>query len=192
MVRIPRPALFAAVLAAAALTWWLAGGTPGDEPATAVSGGHIPEYFARNLKTVTMDPQGRPARALETPQLTRFLDDQSSELETPVLTVYKEGEPPWVIRSERAWVAADGDTALLQGKVRISRDGAPGIRPVQIDTTNLLVRPDDDYAETAEFATLLSEGSRASGVGVQAWLGAPNRIKLLSQARGHYEVDTPR
>jgi lipopolysaccharide export system protein LptC len=192
VVRIPRPGLFAAVLAAAALTWWLSGGVPEEEPAAATSGGHIPEYFARNLKTVTMDAQGRPARALQTPHLTRFLDDQSSELETPVLTVYKEGEPPWVIRSERAWVSADGDTAILQGKVRISRDGAPGVRPVQIDTTNLLVRPDDDYAETAEFATLASQGNRASGVGVQAWLGKPNRIKFLSQARGHYEVDTPR
>ncbi len=190
MARLPRPALFAAVLAAAALTWWLAGGTPEGEVAAVAPAGHVPEYFARNLRTVTMDAQGRPARALETPHLTRFLDDQSSELETPVLTVYKADEPPWVIRSERAWVSADGDTVLLQGTVRITRDAAPGIRPVAIDTTNLLVRPDDDYAETAEYATLSSLGSRAAGVGVQAWLGQPNRIKLLSQARGHYEVDT--
>jgi len=136
-----------------------------------------------------MDAQGRPARSLETPLLTRYLDDQSSELETPVLTIYKQGEPPWVIRSERAWVSADGETALLQGKVRITREAAPGIRPIEIDTTNLLVRPEDDYAETSDFTTLTSDRSRASGVGVRAWLGEPSRIRLLSQARGHYEVD---
>jgi lipopolysaccharide export system protein LptC len=136
-----------------------------------------------------MVAQGLPARALETPRLTRFLDDQTSELETPVLTVYRAGEPPWVIRSERAWVSSDGYTAVLQGEVHISRDAAPGIRPVTIDTTNLLVRRQEDYLETAEFATLVSQGSRASGVGVQAWLGKENRIKLLSKARGHYEID---
>jgi lipopolysaccharide export system protein LptC len=95
-----------------------------------------------------------------------------------------------VIRSEHAWVSPDGDTALLQGKVRITRDAAPGVRPVVLDTTNLLVRRHEDYLETAEAATLVSEGSRASGVGVQAWLGKENRIKLLSQARGHYEIET--
>ena len=133
---------------------------------------------------------GRPARSLETPRLTRFLDDQSSEAEAPVLRVYREGEPPWVVRAERAWVSADGDTALLKGKVRITRDAAPGVRPIVVDTANLLARLREDYVETAELVTLVSQRSRASGIGVQAWLGKDNRIKLLSKARGHYEVDT--
>lgn len=187
-----RPALFGLLLAVAALAWWYGGGGPDDETGPAERPGHVPESFARNLKTTSMDPQGRPARSLTTPLVTRYLDDQSSELETPVLTVYKEGEPPWVIHSERAWVSADGQTALLKGKVRISRDGTPDTRPIAIDTTNLLVRPKDDYAETDEFATLVSQQSRASGVGARAWLGSQNRIRLLSQARGHYEVETSR
>jgi len=191
-LRFVRPALSGILAAVVAATWWLAERGAVDEPRPAATKAHVPEYFARNLRTTTMDPQGRPARSLQTPLLTRYLDDESSELETPVLTVFKEGEPPWVIRSERAWVSADGDTALLQGKVRITREAAPGIRPVTIDTSNLRVRPRDDYLETAEFATLVSQQSRATGVGVKAWLGKENRIKLLSQARGHYEIDTPR
>ena len=188
-MRFPRPLLAGILAAVAALTWWLAERYRVDEPRPAAAPAHVPEYYAKNLRTTGMDAQGRPARSLETPRLTRYLDDQSSELETPVLRVYKEGEPPWVVRSERAWVSPDGDTALLQGKVRITRDAAPGIRPVAIDTTNLLVRQRDDYVETAEFATLVSDQSQASGVGVQAWLGKDNRIKLLSQARGHYEIE---
>jgi LPS export ABC transporter protein LptC len=94
------------------------------------------------------------------------------------------------VRAERAWVSADGDTALLKGKVRITRDAAPGVRPIVVDTANLLARLREDYVETAELVTLVSQRSRASGVGVQAWLGKDNRIKLLSKARGHYEVDT--
>lgn len=188
-MRLARPVLLGALAGVAALTWWLAERGPAEEARPPATPAHVPEYFATNLRTTSMDAQGRPARALETPRLTRFLDDQTSELETPVLRVYREGEPPWVIRSERAWVSPDGDTAVLQGKVHISRDAAPGIRPVTIDTTNLLVRRQEDYLETAEFATLVSQGSRASGVGVQAWLGKENRIKLLSKARGHYEID---
>ena len=188
-MRLDRPVLLGALAGVAALTWWLAEHGPAEEARPPAAPAHVPEHFATNLQTTSMDAQGRPARALETPRLTRFLDDQTSELETPVLRVYREGEPPWVIRSERAWVSQDGNTAVLQGKVHITRDAAPGIRPVTIDTTNLLVRRQEDYLETAELATLVSQGSRASGVGVQAWLGKENRIKLLSKARGHYEID---
>jgi lipopolysaccharide export system protein LptC len=89
-------------------------------------------------------------------------------------------------------VSPDGNTAMLKGRVRITRDAAPDVRPITVDTANLLVRPRDDYLETAELVTMVSQQSRASGVGIQAWLGKENRIKLLSKARGHYEVDTPK
>ena len=189
-MRLPRPVLFATLPAMAALSWWLAEHVAVDEARPLAPPAHVPEHFAKNLRAVDMDPQGRPARTLETPYLERFLDDQSSELEAPVLRVFSEDDPPWVIRSERAWVSPDGDIAVLQGKVRIARDAAPGIRPITVDTSNLRVLRQDDYIETAEAATLVSLGSRASGIGVQAWLGTENRIKLLSQARGHYEIET--
>jgi lipopolysaccharide export system protein LptC len=189
-VRVSRPFLLAALVVVGGVSWWLAGRGGVEEPRPVAAPGHVPEYYATNLRSVGMDAQGRPARSLETPRLTRFLDDQTSELEAPVLKIFRAGEPPWVIRSERAWVSPDGDTAVLQGRVRIARDAAPGVRPVTVDTANLRVRRQEDYVETAEPATLVSQGSRASGVGVQAWLGTENRIKLLSQARGHYEIDT--
>jgi lipopolysaccharide export system protein LptC len=191
-LRVPRPVLLGTLAVIAVVTWRLAERGPGEEPRQATPPGHVPEQFATNLRTRDMDVRGRPARSLETPRLTRFLDDQTSEAEAPVLRIYKEGEPPWVVRAERAWVSADGDTALLKGKVRITRDAGPGVRPIVVDTANLLARPREDYVETAEQVTLVSQRSHASGVGIQAWLGKENRIKLLSKARGHYEVDTPK
>lgn len=191
-MHLPRPVLFGALAVIALITWRLAERGSGEEPRQVVTPGHVPEQFATNLRTTETDALGRLARSLQTPRLVRFLDDQSSEAESPVLTVFKEGGPPWVVRAERAWLSADGDAAFLMGKVHITRDAAPGIRPIVIDTTNLHVRPRDDYLETAELATLVSQGSRASGVGAQAWLGKENRIRLLSKARGHYEVDAPK
>ena len=191
-MRIPRPLLFGALAVIAAITWRLAERGSGGEPRQVAPPGHVPEQFATNLRTTDMDVRGRPARSLETPRLTRFLDDQTGEAEAPVLTIYKDGAPPWVVRAERALVSANGDTAVLKGKVRITRDAAPGVRPVVVDTADVLARPREDYVETAELATLVSQQSRVSGVGVQAWLGKENRIKLLSKARGHYEVDTPK
>jgi lipopolysaccharide export system protein LptC len=175
-----------AVLAAAA--WWLRG--PVDEEPAARPGppGHVPEQYGRRLRTVEMDAQGRLARALEAPYAVRFVDDQSTELETPTLTVYKENEPPWVVRAERGRVSPEGDRVLLEGKVRVTRAAAPGIRAVQMDTANMTVLTKQDYAETGEPVTIVSEGSRVDAVGAQAWLGKEGRIKLLSKARGHYDI----
>lgn len=186
--RLGHPWLIGIFAVLAMAVWWLLD-PPDDEPAPRGSApGHVAEQYSRDLRTVELDARGRPARGLESPHVVRFLDDHSSELEAPVLTVYKDGEPPWVVRAERGWVSPEGDRVLLQGKVSITRDAAPGIRPVRLDTTNLTVRPKADYAETAETVTMISEGSRVHGVGAQAWLGAESRIKLLSQARGHYEI----
>lgn len=186
--RLDHPWLLGIFVALAALAWWLREPADEDRAPRPAAPGHVPEQYAKNMRTVEMSPAGRPARSLETPYAVRFLDDKTSELEAPVLTVYKDGEPPWVVRAERGLVSADGDRVLLQGKVRITREAAPGIRPVRLDTTNVAVRPKVDYAETGEPVTMTSEGSRVDAVGAQAWLGTDGRIKLLSKARGHYEI----
>jgi lipopolysaccharide export system protein LptC len=185
--RLGHPWLLGLFGALAVLAWWY-GGPADDEAPPTVAPGHVPAQFGRDVQTLEMDAQGRPARTLESPHVVRFLDDESTELETPVLTVYNDAEPPWVVRAERGWVSPDGEQVLLQGKVRITRDAAPGIRAVRLDTTNLTVRPKADYAETAEPVTMISEGSRVDAVGAKAWLGTEGRIKLLSNARGHYDI----
>jgi lipopolysaccharide export system protein LptC len=185
--RLGHPWLLGLFVVLAVLAWWVSGPTEDEPPPKAVPG-HVPVQFGRDVRTVEMDARGRPARALESPYAVRFLDDKTTELDAPVLTVYSENGPPWVVRAERGWASGDGERVLLQGKVRITRTGAPGIRPVRIDTANLTVHTKSDYAETAEPVTMISDDSRVDAVGAQAWLGKESRIKLLSKARGHYDI----
>ncbi len=184
-----RPVLAVVLALLGVATWWLAQRSEPEEPGAGTAPGHVPDYYVRDLRGRTMDETGRLSRSLRAERLTHFMDDQSTEVEAPRLTLYRLGEPPWQIESERGWVSPDGSVVLLKGAARITRDAAPGIRPVEVETSNLLVRPKDDYAETSEPVRITSLASRAQSVGMQAWLGKTSRIKLLSQARGHYEIE---
>jgi lipopolysaccharide export system protein LptC len=189
VVSFHRPVLAAVLAALGIATWWLAQWSEPEEPPGGAPPGHVPDYYVVDLRGRTMDESGRLSRSLRADRLTHFMDDQSTEVEAPRLTLFRAGEPPWEIESERGWISPDGTVTLLQGAARLTRDAAPGIRPVEVVTSNLLVRPKDDYAETAEAVQITSSNSRAQSVGMQAWLGKPSRIKLLSQARGHYEIE---
>jgi lipopolysaccharide export system protein LptC len=183
-----RPVLAIVLAVLGVATWWLAQWSEPEERGSGTAPGHVPDYYVVDLRGRTMDESGRLSRSLRADRLTHFMDDQSTEIEAPRLTLYREGEPPWQIESERGWISPDGSVALLQGATRITRDAAPGIRPVTVVTSNLLVRPKDEYAETSEAVQITSSNSRAQSLGMQAWLGKPSRIKLLSQVRGHYEI----
>ena len=56
-----------------------------------------------------MDIAGRPARSLSARELRHYPNDDSSEVDLPVLVIYTADGPPWTIRSETGWVSGDGE-----------------------------------------------------------------------------------
>jgi lipopolysaccharide export system protein LptC len=82
--RLGHPWLLGLFGALAVLAWWY-GGPVEDEAPPKAAPGHVPAQFGRDVRTLEMDAQGRPARTLESPHVVRFLDDGSTGLETPVL-----------------------------------------------------------------------------------------------------------
>jgi len=137
-----------------------------------------------------MDTTGAPHRRLSAPELRHYADDDSSELERPVLTVFNPSAPPWVIRSETGWVSADGEEVQMRGEVFIDRESAPTARPLHLQTRDLLVRPRQDYAETQQPVRAASGADwLTSEAGGQVWFGDSLLIKLAGRARALYFVD---
>ena len=160
-----------------------------EEPPPRRAGGHAPDFFLNDLMATALGRDGRPERRLWAREMRHYPDDDSTELLAPRLELYEEAGPPWQLRAETAWLSGDGELLLLQGEVHIDRAAGPGSRPVQAVTYNLRVQPKERYAETDERVTLHSAASWVEATGMQAWLIRPLRIKLLSDARGHYEIN---
>jgi lipopolysaccharide export system protein LptC len=137
-----------------------------------------------------MDETGRRHRKLTTPHLRHYPDDDSSELDRPVLTVFKEGAPPWVIRSETGWISDDGDEIILQGRVFIDREAGEGTRPVHIKTRELRVRPEEEYAQTDELVEITSDADWLTSMnGARVWFGETSKIDFVGRVHALLDVD---
>lgn len=159
-----------------------------EDPPRVSRAPHLPDFWVEGFNALTMDAEGRPARRLTASLMRHFEDDGTTELTAPVLLVYEPGLPPWHIRSERGWMSGDGNLLLLQGEVLIDREASERSRPVHLVTRDLRVQPREDYAETDQAVHAESGPHWVTSQGLEAWLRAPVRIKLLAQVRGHYAV----
>ncbi len=171
-------------------SWWLYRSID-EEPERQARPPHTPDYWVEGLTARSMDMEGRPQRILQARTVQHYPDDGSTELTQPRLQLLEPGRPPWRISSEQGWVAPDGGLVLLQGEVEIRREASPGRYPVHLVTRDLRVQPKDEYAETEHPVRVISGPHRVRSTGLQAWLRAPVRIKLLADVRAHYEVNTP-
>ena len=188
----PRERLLALILLlVGVVAWWV-----GSEEETAFEikegGARRPDYTVDGLTATMMDETGRPHRRLTAPQLRHYPDDESTELERPVLTVFKKETPPWVIRSETGWISADGDEIILQGEVLIDREAGGSTRPVHIKTRELHVHADEEYAETDQLVEITSNADWVTSMGgAQVWFRDQSHINFIGRVHALLDIDRP-
>ena len=190
MLLIRREIVIGVLLAATGLLAWWYRASLAPEPRVMPSAQRRPDFVVERLTAVTMDQQGKPERRLSTPELRHYPDDGSSELDSPVLTLFDPPAPPWQARARSGWVSADGKEWLMQEQVRINRDAAPGFTPMVLKSSELLVLPDDEYAETDRFVELESGDDWVSAQdGMQAWFGQRMRVRFFGRTRARVALD---
>ena len=128
---------------------------------------HRPDYYLEGVDTTLMDLQGMPSQRLVTERMTHYVDDDSTELVKPHLTLYKMGSAPSEIRAGAGWMSGDGELVLLEGKVRIDRPAMPGVRPLHVITHDMRIQPEDNYAETDAHLEARSFNNRVTADGAQ-------------------------
>ena len=185
------PARLFALLAVLAVATgsWLWPDRPQPRPTNAISdiGERVVDYRIKGFDVTRMQAGGAPANRLHAELLEHFSDDDSSVLTRPRLVVYGDADaPPWQIDAASALVPPDGEVVDLRGDVLIVREAHAQRPPMRIETRDLRVRPDEDFAETRERVRVHSGNDWIDAVGMEAWLRPPSRIKFLSQVRGSY------
>jgi lipopolysaccharide export system protein LptC len=188
-----RQRLLAVIMAAiGVVTWWQQqnGETPRRRPP---AGPRRPDYTVEKFTATMMSNKGLPQRQLAAPLLRHYADDGSSVLDDPILTLFTQGGPPWVIRSRAGWVSQTGDRVILRGNVRVDRVGTKELRPVRLRTAELHIRPREDFAETDTPVKIASGGDWIkSSAGAQAWLHKTLRVMLLGRSHGMITAETAR
>jgi lipopolysaccharide export system protein LptC len=88
--------------------------------------------------------------------------------------------------AERGTAIESNKKIILQGNVtRCRRQLAAGDSTLKITTSELLVRPDDSYAETDQLITISSGEHSLQSTGMKAYFN-DGRVEFLSRVRGKY------
>jgi lipopolysaccharide export system protein LptC len=182
--------LYLAIVAAA--SWILLNLAGLDEVSRGLLPAHSPDYLSKGYTKWEMNDVGTLKNKLLADKMTHYSDDRETHLDKPVFLSFSgkraDPVPPWIIGAESGLLSADGKLLLLNGKVTIDRAGTTSVRPLQIKSSNLKVRPETSYAETDEWAELLSSSNRTTGIGMKLTFVQPVRLELLSDVKGKYET----
>lgn len=171
-------------------SWWLLRDlTPTIQMDRAASNNE-PDYFLENFNVKVMDENGKPQRELFADNMYHYSLDDRATLKNPRIIFYSDSIASWDIRADGGVVTAGGKSILFSGKVLMKRiNGAaslPAKDAMEIITSDLLVKPDEKYAETERPVKIRDYRGITDAVGMHADLKA-RRLVLLSQVKGVYD-----
>lgn len=172
----------------AGLSWWLTLDQTDPTSPEPVADSKNADYFLNRFEAVEMDASGKPVRDLAAVSMHHYPNDDSTELNHPILHIHNPIKPSWRIESEKGYVSANGELVLLAGNVAIDRPAATGYNAIAIRTQELRVRMEDDYAETDRAVDIRFGIHKMKGVGMTAHFTAPIRVRLLADVGGIHAV----
>jgi len=171
----------------ALLSAWLANNTEILQIAKRVSPAHSPDYFSSGYHKWQMNEQGTLKSTLTADKMTHYSDDGTSHSIEPIMTFYNDNTPPWVINSETGILSADGKNLQLNGQVKIDRAEYKDHRKITLNTSNLNVQPEINYAETQKWAELINTPHKTTGTGMNMTYIEPIHIEFLANVKGNYD-----
>lgn len=114
--------------------------------------------------------------------MRQFVNEDLAELDLPSLTLYRAEGPPWRADSRHGLLLAGGDEVRLSTEVRIERAASAGSRPVRLDTTELTVWPQRQFAQGDQPVRIESERDWLTAQGLRLWFAEPMRAEFPGRA----------
>jgi lipopolysaccharide export system protein LptC len=146
------------------------------------------DYYLNDVTITAFDEQGQPQHRLHAKQLSHITAAEQTEIQQPNLEVLVQNKVAWRVVAEHGEINAQQDLVLLQGKVSLTQSDKGA--PLRLTTSALRIQPKRGYADTNQPVSLIQASSRIDAVGMKIEQ-QEQRLLLLSQVRGHYEVLTP-
>ena len=174
------------LLIIAGFSWFLLRQSQEQLPVVVDREGKKPDAYLRNFIITTMSEFGQPRYRLEAIYMEHFPQDDTSELVKPLLTVFRPDELPWYVKSERGVLKPLEDRVLLLGDVQMEYLDDKG-QSLRVLTKDLIIHPDQQYAETDQPVTIIDQHGITRAVGLRAFLET-GRLSLLAEVRGEYDL----
>lgn len=169
-------------------SWWLADKLgPTTEKGKKLEPGKV-DYYSKGLQRQVMDETGKPKEFLTAEELVHYERENRSELKKPVMTLYAKDGPPWVINAETATIPGEENLIVLNGDVLVLRAANKDGRTMRIETSNVRVKPDINYAETDEDIRVISPPDYMTGTGAKLKFGDGIEYTVFANVRRKHDV----
>jgi lipopolysaccharide export system protein LptC len=148
------------------------------------------QSVSEGIRTISYDEQGEIAYTLQAESQVHHNDD-SSELEKPVIRLFRNNSPRWNIVANSGNISAqlEGQSEnsrqlALSGNVQLVNLDEFGNR-ITLDTEYLMIMPEIEVAETDRRVFLSTTNIEQTALGMIARFGS-DEITFLSNSEGRY------
>lgn len=146
---------------------------------------HDPDGIMDNFHATKMDQLGVPRFLLSAKQLRHYPDHDSTELDSPRLTMLNKVNPPVHMDGMRGNVSSRGDEVIFRDDVSVLREAVGDQSAMTLRTEYLRVLPNQDWANTDQAVTIVDAYTTVHAIGLE--MDNKTRIlKLLSQVRSEH------
>ncbi len=144
-----------------------------------------PDAFMENVTATIINKEGVRSILIESPRMVHYAENDTTVIETPKITIYRNSPEPWLINSDYARATQGTNKIFFWSNVVIHHPYDESTPITTFKTNTLTVFPQDKRAETADAVVLTQPETVVHAVGMTANLN-DGEVKLLSQARGEY------
>jgi len=175
------------VLAAGALGsfWWIEILHREREEAVGALPKGEPDYTVEKFNLVRMAKDGRARYSISGTKLTHYPDNDTFEIDRPVLYNVGNNKVPMTMRSDTAHVEHATNKVHMHHHVQVERAASPADQRFHLASDYLLLLPDDDIVQTDKHVDITYGQSHLAGIGMIA-NNATHEIHLLHQVRGTF------
>lgn len=145
----------------------------------------LPDGYMEDVRAVIMDKQGKPKLKISSPRMVHYIDNDTTNLASPHVTIYRNSPLPWLVTAKNGKASQGIDKVDFWNNVVIHHPADESHPTTVIKTEQLTVHTNEQTAETKALITLIQPNLTMTAIGMFADMNNGN-ITLLSQARGDY------
>ncbi len=178
--------LLALLILAAVIALWFQEDIKQKLPQISQTDEHFPDYFMENFSITSIDENGAINYTLQASKMLHYADDDSAELENPVL-VFDDTGRKFTLRAERATFLQQENLLHLHDNVSIARGSTQQQNELSIETDYLKINTQSRIAETEQTARVKTRELNLTTEGL-VYDNKQGILTLTSQVKGIYEA----
>jgi lipopolysaccharide export system protein LptC len=146
-----------------------------------------PDYTVEKFNFVRMAKTGEARYNISGMKLTHYPDNDSFEIEHPLLNSLTKNQSPMSMRAERAIVDNVANRVHMYRDVQVDRPASGTSEHFHLNSEYLMLLPDDDIMQTDKPVDITFGSSKLTGVGMFA-NNATREFRLSGNVHGTYQA----